>query len=115
LTQFDVITFLSTRKAKLQKLKVCLLNMGWVQYHLITIWRHPFLVHKKSYIKKRSIDWVRHFDTIWRHNSHHYWVHVGCSTGFCSTIQKWLCSTTGRCRFWEKNLFLFNITCPNLT
>jgi hypothetical protein len=45
LTQFDVIAFLSTRKAKLQKLIVYLLNIDRVQHHLITIWRHRFLVN----------------------------------------------------------------------
>ena len=27
---------------------------------------------------------------------------LGCSTRFCSTIQNWLCSTTGMFRFWGK-------------
>jgi hypothetical protein len=39
---------------------------------------------------------------------------VGCPTGVISTNQKGLCSTTGRCSFQEKNLFLFNLT-PILT
>ncbi len=30
------------------------------------------------------------------------WETLGCLTRFCSTIQNWLCSTTGRSRFWKK-------------
>ena len=30
---------------------------------------------------------------------------LGCSTGFCSTIQNGVSSTTGMSRFWEQKVY----------